>query len=330
MEDIASDCDGVSTAATDGLEILSPPRVVGSRELAQDVDSSCFRSEVRRPIFLLLAKTPCKHLAQSRQRRVAVTTSHYLTQNISFENFERQLASLGVRASSDRSAAEWLERLKTASGTNRLSNWLSPVVLSGPYEIFDFTKGYDAGRKLRFPYGWGRYDEDRVGMYNADFFRNGDEPRTIHMGVDLGAPAGTPVFAPVAAQVHASAFRAEVGDYGGTVILKAEESPGDGLSLFMLFGHLSRASLQLTEAQTRFAAGELIGWLGEKHENGGWNSHLHLQLSWLEPVAVDLPGAVSASNRELARLIFPDPSQALQTAQAGWPASAASFGASLA
>lgn len=253
--------------------------------------------------------------------------------NISSEDLQSRLSELGVRVppeSSSEVSPEKLDSLlrRALAGLDtaaKQTNWISPIVLSGRYEVFDFTKGYDPSRKLRFPYGWGRYDEDRVGMYNAEFFKNGVEPRTIHMGVDLGAPAGTSVFAPIAARLHATEFRGAEGDYGGTIILKADAFKKNGLTLFLLFGHLSRASLKLAESVECFHAGDLLGWVGEKHENGGWNPHLHLQLSWLEPIAVDLPGAVNASNRSLACAIFPDPSVYLQQAWAGWPTLAATL-----
>ena len=38
----------------------------------------------------------------------------------------------------------------------------------------------------------GRYDEDRKGMYTQELF--GGE-RTIHVGLDIGAPAQTPIHA---------------------------------------------------------------------------------------------------------------------------------------
>ena len=46
--------------------------------------------------------------------------------------------------------------------------------------------------------------------------------------------------------------------------------------------------------------------LGED-ENGGWNPHLHFQLSRVEPIDCDLPGAVSCAQREWALQAFPDP-----------------------
>ena len=55
-----------------------------------------------------------------------------------------------------------------------------------------------------------------------------------------------------------------------------------------------------------FFAGAQIGWIGEKHENGGWNSICTFQLSRVEPIDCDLPGAVSCAQREWALQAFLD------------------------
>ena len=47
--------------------------------------------------------------------------------------------------------------------------------------------------------------------------------------------------------------------------------------------------------------------VGSKTENGGWNPHLHFQLSRVAPKNYDLPGVVSLVDRELATKVFPDP-----------------------
>lgn len=208
---------------------------------------------------------------------------------------------------------------------HRLTPWVSPVVPRGDFEVFDFTSGYDSKRKLKFDFGLGRYDEDRVGMYNADFFKSGDPvaKRTIHMGLDLGAPAGTPVFSPVAATLSGTNFLDREGDYGGTIVLECV--PPKELNcppLYMLFGHLAKDSLRHVQSvgglSGEIRAGDLIGWLGEPFENGGWNPHLHWQLSWSRPLKIDLPGAVSALDRDSAKLVFPDPTALLTKAIGGW------------
>ena len=47
--------------------------------------------------------------------------------------------------------------------------------------------------------------------------------------------------------------------------------------------------------------------LGNNQENGGWEPHLHFQLSLIEPLTHDLPGVVSSEDRKQALLDYPDP-----------------------
>lgn len=195
-------------------------------------------------------------------------------------------------------------------------SWCSPINIAGKAEVFDFTKGYDPDRELNAPFGFGQFGEDRVGMYETPLFKSNVEPRTIHMGLDIGAAEGTPVFAPVAGEIWGCDVLESAGDYGGTVVLKT----AGVVSLFMLFGHLSILSVRRWQKGQSVAKGELIGWLGGKRENGGWNPHLHWQICWLEPLGVDLPGAVSKSNEALARLIFSNPMDLLKASIAGWGA----------
>lgn len=207
------------------------------------------------------------------------------------------------------------------SSWNQVKPWVSPILTRGPFEIFDFTQGYDANRKLKFDFGIGRYNEDRVGMYTSELFNSEslESRRTIHMGVDLGAPAGTPCFAPTGGRLLGTDFLNREGDYGGTILIECEPPEGmDCPNLYMLFGHLAKASLRHVESVGEIQAGDLIGWLGERHENGGWNPHLHWQLSWAKPVKVDLPGAVSKSFREKGTRVFPDPTEALALSIGGW------------
>jgi hypothetical protein len=47
--------------------------------------------------------------------------------------------------------------------------------------------------------------------------------------------------------------------------------------------------------------------MGDKDENGGWDPHLHFQLSLIEPETHDMPGVVSPEDREQALRDYPDP-----------------------
>jgi murein DD-endopeptidase MepM/ murein hydrolase activator NlpD len=178
----------------------------------------------------------------------------------------------------------------------------APVIaLPADYEVYDFTAGYDPARMLRSPYGVGRYDERRRGMYTAEIFAG---QRDVHMGVDLAAPVGTEVRAFTDGVVHRFGYNAAPGDYGHTLI--TAHTVG-GVALYALHGHLSARSLAgRFEGQT-VRQGEVIAWLGDRHENGGWNPHLHFQLSLVRPDVADLPGVVSVADRDEALRTYPDP-----------------------
>ena len=52
------------------------------------------------------------------------------------------------------------------------------------------------------------------------FNDGGDQPRSIHLGIDIWGPAGTAVYAPLGGMVHSFAYNAQYGDYGATIILQ--------------------------------------------------------------------------------------------------------------
>ena len=138
--------------------------------------------------------------------------------------------------------------------------------------------------------GWGKYMEDRT-IYTTPLFGGGGDPRTWHLGVDLGAPAGVAVLCPLAGEVHSWAFNAAAGDYGATIVLRhlLEGSGGEGGAapsvVYTLYGHLSTDSVlgaaggapRLRVGQ-HVARGERIGSLGTAAENGGWPPHVHFQI----------------------------------------------------
>lgn len=181
-----------------------------------------------------------------------------------------------------------------------------PVIrLPSDYEIYDFTRGYDPSRQLASNFGIGRFNEDRRGMYDATLFQGEKgEARTIHMGIDFGAPVGTPVHAFYDGEIFMFAYNEAPGDYGYTLITKHLLG---GTPIFALHGHLARSSVEGKNIGLRFKAGDKIAQVGDKHENGGWNPHLHFQLSLIEPRVCDMPGVVSASQRSEALKIYPDP-----------------------
>ena len=176
------------------------------------------------------------------------------------------------------------------------------VELPEEYEVFDFSKGYDAQRTLKFPYGIGKYNEYRPSMYLGEQFL--EDQRTVHMGIDVAAPVGTAVKAFYDGFIFALGNNDLPWDYGPTIIT---EHRWLNQRIFALHGHLSKCSLDMWNVGDSIVKGSVVGRIGAKEENGGWNPHLHFQLSFMEPEGFDLPGVVSLKSRDWAQRAFPDP-----------------------
>tara|TARA_Y100000996_G_scaffold19926_1_gene14701 strand:- start:52 stop:633 length:582 start_codon:yes stop_codon:yes gene_type:complete len=175
-----------------------------------------------------------------------------------------------------------------------------PVVfLPHKYEVRDFTTGDYTPSEYDFDIG--RYDELRPGMYSTELFSDG---RFLHVGIDIGAPVGTPCMAFDDGEISHFGYNPDDGDYGYVVITKHII---DGRSVWALYGHLDSKSIENKEIGQKISKGEVICWMGDKHENGGWESHLHFQLSLKEPETHDMPGVVSPDNRDQALEDYPDP-----------------------
>jgi murein DD-endopeptidase MepM/ murein hydrolase activator NlpD len=178
----------------------------------------------------------------------------------------------------------------------------------------------------------GRYDENRVGMYESDLFDDIVNDidgfagrRTVHMGIDLDAAVGTKVYSFSDAIVHAAGYNSDLGDYGNVIVLehilppqeefKASEDkdaqqaePQPLRKIYALYGHLDGPSIRGMTVGKHVRQGQLLGRMGDIHENGGWHMpHVHFQLSVHPPVTHDMPGAVSLQDRPRALLEYPDP-----------------------
>jgi len=177
-----------------------------------------------------------------------------------------------------------------------------PVIELPPeYEVSDFSRTYDPARKPSQPFGIGKYNEKRPNMYCAPLFGG---VRNIHMGIDIAAPVGTEVRSFWEGEIYLFGYNAAPGDYGHTLITRHVL---EDVELYALYGHLNeRSTLKKTPGQ-RIKGAEVIAWVGAKHENGGWNPHLHFQLSYERPSVPDMPGVVSDEQLNEALLKYPDP-----------------------
>lgn len=189
----------------------------------------------------------------------------------------------------------------------------SPVCTTEPAVVMDWSAGAPP-QSLPDPpaVGIGRYLEDRA-VYTTDAYAmDGDvERRTIHLGIDVFLPPGEPVAAPFDAVVVDVADRAAARDYGPVVLL--EHRAPDGTAFFTLYGHLNRATIADRIPGERLRAGDSVGRIGSRDENGGWLPHLHLQLlvSHLGH-GTDVWGVAPRSQLERWRILSPDPNLLLR------------------
>jgi len=185
-------------------------------------------------------------------------------------------------------------------------------------ELFNDTDLFSSyiGNKLKqfdAKYGIGGYGELR-GVYNRskifDAEKPGDEPRRLHLGVDIWGKAGTPVHAFLGGMIHSFAFNNHYGDYGATMILLHQL---DAISFYTLYGHISLKDIEKLVAGQYVNHGQIIAHFGEKEENGHWPPHLHFQvIQDLELNEGDYPGVCKYSERDKYLANCPDPDSILQ------------------
>jgi len=159
-------------------------------------------------------------------------------------------------------------------------------------------------------YGIGGYMEHRTLYARSALFNKGDEPRRLHLGIDIWAKAGTSVYSPLPATIHSFHDNNNFGDYGPTLILM-NHLPG--FELYSLYGHLSRNSLEGLTVGQPIALNQQIGTLGQNDENGQWPPHLHFQLMFdMEGCLGDYPGVGQYSNKDKYLQNIPDPNLLLR------------------
>jgi murein DD-endopeptidase MepM/ murein hydrolase activator NlpD len=185
----------------------------------------------------------------------------------------------------------------TFSDTDRFSNWINTKLSSNNCK-----------------YGIGGYLEHRTIYARSAHFDTGDEPRRLHLGVDIWARSGTPVYSPLQGTVHSFNDNNSFGDYGPTIIV---EHHLDDLTLYTLYGHLGRESLDGLYVGKSISKNERIASFGTIAENGHWPPHLHFQLMFdMEGKQGDYPGVCRFSEKEIYQKNIPDPQLILRFPEA--------------
>jgi peptidoglycan LD-endopeptidase LytH len=161
--------------------------------------------------------------------------------------------------------------------------------------------------------GIGGYAEHRTVYSRSRVFdaaTPGEEPRRLHLGVDIWGPVGKNVYAFMGGMVHSRAFNDNYGDYGATLVLLHQL---DGMPFYTLYGHLGLQDIQKLDSGQYVTRGQVIGHFGDLQENGHWPPHLHFQLILdMELNKGDYPGVCKYSEREKYLANCPDPDLVLQ------------------
>lgn len=171
-------------------------------------------------------------------------------------------------------------------------------------------------KKEKAKYGIGGYDEIR-GFYERskvfDASITDEEPRRLHLGIDIWGEEGTKVYAPLGGMVHSFGFNKNFGDYGATLILLHQL---DTVTFYTLYGHLSLDDIaKVTEFQY-IVRGHVIGHFGKPEENGNWPPHLHFQIiKDIRTYKGDYPGVCKYSERKKYLTNCPDPDLILNMMQ---------------
>lgn len=165
-----------------------------------------------------------------------------------------------TQATADRQLATELERVDRKNNRGPLHN-LSTIKKHAVFAV-------------------GRYDENRVGLYESALFDDTANDidgyngrRSVHMGIDLDGPVATKVYAFADGRVHSAGYNAELGDYGYVVVIEHDLPAAGGHSrlLYALYGHLNDGSIRGMLPGKRIKRGQLIGRMGDIHENGAFH-----------------------------------------------------------
>lgn len=145
-------------------------------------------------------------------------------------------------------------------------------------------------------FGLGGYMENRTVYARSKHFDGAEnEPRRLHLGVDIWGKALTQIFCFMDAKVHSFAFNDNFGDYGATIIL---EHSLENHSFYSLYGHLSLKNLDDLYVGKSLKKGTHFCDFGIPSENGNWPPHLHFQLmTSMDGTKGDYPGVAKLSEK---------------------------------
>ena len=140
-----------------------------------------------------------------------------------------------------------------------------------------------------------------------------EEPRTLHLGIDIWSDDDTKIYAPLGGMVHSFAYNNNYGDYGATIILQHQL---DTLNFYTLYGHLALKDIAKLRRGQFITRGENFAHFGTSAENGNWPPHLHLQVILdMGNMEGDYPGVCRQSEAAKYKSNSPDPDSILHMMQ---------------
>lgn len=154
----------------------------------------------------------------------------------------------------------------------------------------------------------GGYLEPRS-IYSSNSYEKvgneGEENRTIHLGLDFWVPVGTKVSSIYDGEIVAALNDKGNKEYGGLVVIKHNV---EDFEFFTLYGHNSVDSVLKNKVGSKVRRGEIIAEVANYPENGNWAPHLHFQiiLSMLN-YKIDYPGVCYSKQEDVWKDICPDP-----------------------
>src|SRR5436190_698463 len=111
-------------------------------------------------------------------------------------------------------------------------------------------------------YGIGGYGENRTVYSRSKIFdadKPNEEPRRLHLGIDIWGKPYTKVMAPLDGIIYSYAFNDGFGNYGVTIILSHLLR---GFSFYTLYGHLSLSSIKNIQEGDKINAGDVFAEFG--------------------------------------------------------------------
>lgn len=179
---------------------------------------------------------------------------------------------------------------------------LTDEILADTNAFSDYVSQKLRGAKAT--YGIGGYNEHRTIYSRSTRFDGAEEPRRLHLGIDIWGKAGTPIYAPLDAVVHSFNFNNYYGDYGATIIL---EHQLENYPFHTLYGHLSLRDIADLQEGSTIKKGTEFAHFGIAEENGHWPPHLHFQVIDVLHQKGDYHGVCRFSEREKYLKNCPDP-----------------------